>query len=291
MSDCSCITVDPDHIAEEHEADFLRAGTEYRCAECYRPIRRGELYERVLCRWDDTDHVYQTCSDCVSVRDEFFCGGYIYQEVWEKLREHIWETDGNIASECLIKLTSAAREMVCEIIQEIWDDTNYEELRDEINKKVLEWSPRESKRCEEYAEKIDDLLDKRVPEYAQALDLSEVQVLGAIERKRNYSIVNYYQDANFPSLEDVRVFDSEEAFFAAFPSKQFRCPACKGISTNPYECNSGKPMDPSKDAKICDWKSYGLFHTLGKGLRFTFKDRFLDCGTIGEIFLPIELEG
>ena len=35
---------------------------------------------------------------------------------------------------------------------------------------------------------------------------------------------------------------------------EFICPHCKGISTNPYECNSGVEVNGKK----CDWKSYGF---------------------------------
>ncbi|WP_407330571.1 hypothetical protein [Enterovibrio sp. 27052020O] len=120
-----------------------------------------------------------------------------------------------------------------------------------------------------------------LPSYAGLLGISQQQVLDAIEAKRTYSAVNYYQQSNFPSLDGVKIFDTKQAFAEAAPSKQFRCPSCGGVSSDPYEC------DASKD---CDWKSYGLFGTLGKGVRIVVKDTFLEHPRVHEIFMPLEFE-
>lgn len=120
-----------------------------------------------------------------------------------------------------------------------------------------------------------------LPSYAELLGMTQEQVLDAIESKRTYCAVNYYQQANFPMLDGVKVFDTKQAFAEAAPSKQYRCPSCGGVSSAPYECNA------SDD---CDWKSYGLFGTLGKGVRIVVKDTFLDCPKVHEIFMPLEFE-
>jgi len=139
---------------------------------------------------------------------------------------------------------------------------------------------------------VEAFLRKRIPEYAQAFDLSEDEVMEAVEGRRSYCAVNYYQEATFPSLEGVRVFENREALEAAIPpGTKFRCPACKGESTNPYTCNSGKVIERLGGGKgVCDWKSFGLFHTMGKGLRFTIKDGFLEKPMVDEIFLPVVFE-
>lgn len=124
-------------------------------------------------------------------------------------------------------------------------------------------------------------------EYAEVLGLSQAEVIEAIEAKRDYSAPNFYQQANFPSLNGVRLFDTTDAFRSAIPSKQFRCPSCNGISTDPYECNSG---DTKSDGETCNWKSYGLFRTLGKGLRIVIKEGFLENPQVHEIFMPLEFE-
>jgi hypothetical protein len=134
------------------------------------------------------------------------------------------------------------------------------------------------------AMRVQELLDRVLPEYAFVLGLTPDEVLAAIEAKRDYSAVNYYQDANFPSLQGVKVFDTPEAFKAAYPYGRYVCPACAGHSTDPYECNAGTV----RDGKRCDWKSYGLFGTMGKGLRAVVKSTFLDAPRVHEIFMPVE---
>ncbi|MDO8728535.1 MAG: hypothetical protein Q7K26_01440 [bacterium] len=128
-------------------------------------------------------------------------------------------------------------------------------------------------------------ITKTLCEYSRILGQSEPDILMAIEAKRDYSASNYYQEANFPSLESVVLFDDIEAFKKRYPSGKYRCPSCSGESTNPYECNavSSTKKDP------CNWKSYGLFGTLGKGLRVALKNEFLSRPKIDEIFSPIEV--
>ncbi len=129
---------------------------------------------------------------------------------------------------------------------------------------------------------------ERVKHYHEKLDLSEVEILEAFEKKRNYWSANYYQDSNFPLLDDkVKVFETVKELQEAIKSKQFICPACNQIQSNPYTCESGHK---DKNDKVCDWKSYGLLGTLGKGFRFTVKDSFLDNPMIDNCFMPIEFK-
>jgi len=140
---------------------------------------------------------------------------------------------------------------------------------------------------EERAVALEAFLRKRISEYAIAFNLSEGEVLAAIEGKRNYSAINYYQEANFPSLNGVKVYNTPDDLAAAIPNRQFRCPRCGGISTDPYECNSGAEMEKGE---ICNWKVYGLFKALGKGFRFTIKEGFLEKPFIDHIFNPVDFE-
>ena len=128
------------------------------------------------------------------------------------------------------------------------------------------------------------LLDRMLPEYAAALGRTQDDVLAIIEEFRDLNAVNYYQEANFPKLDGVRVFESPEAFALAFPSRKFICPSCEGISTSPYICNAGTV----RDDKTCNWKSYGLLGTMGKGLRAVVKSTFLESPRVHEIFMPVE---
>jgi hypothetical protein len=126
---------------------------------------------------------------------------------------------------------------------------------------------------------------ERAKHYAERLDLPINDILKSWVDNCNYSFVNYFQDANQPMIkgDNVKVFDTVEQLIESIGEKKFRCPVCNGISTNPYECNSGEEMSKGK---ICDWKVYGLFGDLGKGVYVYIKDKLR-----GEtIFTPISWE-
>ena len=130
-------------------------------------------------------------------------------------------------------------------------------------------------------------LSETIKEYSKYLGLSQKKILNALEEQRNYSAINYYQRANFPSIKNVTVFNTAKDVKKNIPTKKFRCPACKEVSTDASICNSGKKIGKNK---ICDWKSYGLFGTLGKGFQFIVKEDFLEKAIVHEIFMPIDLE-
>lgn len=138
---------------------------------------------------------------------------------------------------------------------------------------------------EQRAKDLEKYLRGKLEEYSNALGISQKEILAAWEQDRTYSAINYYQEANQPSIKSdkVRVFDTAEELLQAIGENEFRCPSCSGISTNPYSCNSGKEM---AKGKTCDWKVYGLFGDLGKGVFIYIKDKLK-----GEtIFLPISWE-
>jgi len=156
--------------------------------------------------------------------------------------------------------------------------TDKEELISELKKNTREDFG------EKRAEELEVFLRKMLANYSEVLGYPEDEILTRLEEIRDYIAVNYYQTANFPDLENVDVFEDEEQIKEKLSSRQFRCPACDGISTHPTTCNSGKEMSPGK---ICDWKSYGLMGTLGKGYRFVVKSDFLNKPVVYEIFQPI----
>lgn len=164
------------------------------------------------------------------------------------------------------------------------------ELEIEI-KKMTDQSTGWGDRVPGFTQKIVEICNH----YAEFFKLDPVAVFQALEKKRDYSYPNYYQDANFPKLDGVTVYENMEAMKEAInPSLGFRCPRCNGISKDPYTCDSGVEIDygTKKKPKLgpCDWKSYGLFGTLGKGLRFTVREGFLEHPTVDSIFYPIALE-
>lgn len=125
--------------------------------------------------------------------------------------------------------------------------------------------------------------------YGEYLGESPVDVFRAMEKQRTYWFPNYYQESTFPQIKDVRFFESIEELRSAIDmSKGFRCPNCMGVSSDPYVCDTKKILD---EGKVCDWKSFGLFGTFGKGLRVSIKDKFMDDARVEEIFYPVCLEG
>ncbi len=137
------------------------------------------------------------------------------------------------------------------------------------------------------AEELERFVRGMIDNYSTVLGFSEDDILTKIEERRDYSAINYYQECNFPRLENVEIFETMQQLRDKFPSRKFTCPRCKSVSTDPNTCNSGKDIG---NGKRCDWKSWGLFRTLGQGYRFVVKEDFLNNPVIYEIFRPIELE-
>lgn len=125
----------------------------------------------------------------------------------------------------------------------------------------------------------------RVQHYAEKTGLDPADLLNAWESRRDYWYMNYYQEANQPEIKDgpVRVFETPQELLASVGKAGFRCPSCEGVSKSPYECDTGQKRD---DGSICDWKSYGLFRTLGKGV-FVFVKTELRGN---HIFYPVAWE-
>lgn len=124
----------------------------------------------------------------------------------------------------------------------------------------------------------------RAESYGKALSLPPHEILDAWETARDYWYMNYYQDAKQPELEGgtVRVFETVEDLKASLEGPRFRCPWCGGISSDAYVCDSGE----ERDGKVCDWKAYGLFGTLGKGAFVYVKEKLSGQS----IFMPVAWE-
>ena len=129
----------------------------------------------------------------------------------------------------------------------------------------------------DYQGKLDWVID-RAKHYEEKLQIPYLEVIEKWEEQRDYWYMNYYQDCNQPLLTDknVYLFDTVEAFKKSVGTEGFYCPKCNGISSNPYECS----------LENCDWKSYGLFGTLGKGAFVFVKNEM-----VGQtIFMPVSFE-
>ena len=123
MSNCSCIYVDDYDTADFHKSVKRKAIKEHKCCECGRTIERGEIYEYVSAKYDGRIDTFKTCLDCLSIRDVFFCNGWLYEGMKEALWEHLLEMSfGEIPEDCIAELTPGGQALVCGMIEEIWED-------------------------------------------------------------------------------------------------------------------------------------------------------------------------
>ena len=126
---------------------------------------------------------------------------------------------------------------------------------------------------------------QRATDYSIALGVSFTEILEGWERDRDYWYRNYYQECNQPALSKtegmpIRIVESPEDFMKQIGNKlEFICPKCGRIGTSYQECEGRKTENQLLD---CDWASYGLFRTIGKGVIVVMKRPF----KVIEIFMP-----
>lgn len=119
---CGCIYVESGEVYETISNVRIPASQPRKCDECRKTIEKGELYECFLGQLSDDKkpETWTTCTDCLSVRDEFFCEGWAFGNIWEDVSYHVDEVGGEIDSDCLAALTPKARADVIDIIDEVW---------------------------------------------------------------------------------------------------------------------------------------------------------------------------
>jgi len=138
---------------------------------------------------------------------------------------------------------------------------------------------------DERAIEVEKFIKGFLPSYSVALNLSELELLTAIHKRRNVNVVNYYQLARFPPVARFTIYETQNDAMENL-GREFRCPSCSGVSTDPYECNSGLIVDGEE----CSWTTFGLFRCMGKGFLFTIKEDFINHPRIDEIFMPLTKE-
>ena len=132
-------------------------------------------------------------------------------------------------------------------------------------------------------EKIEWIIE-RAKHYQLKTGKPYQEIIDTWVSKKNYWYINYFQEANQPLItgEDVYLFENIEEAKESFKELGFRCHRCGGISKSPKECDTNIVIDK----KTCDWKAYGLFGTLGKGVTIILKDTI----SIENIFKPVAYE-
>jgi len=123
--ECACINVahSGSKPIDSMVIPGVRAKRNELCDECLEEIAAGERFEKTLVQWDliEGRHTYRMCLDCQSLREAFFCNGYIVNRLHESLWEHVVDTDGEVLEACLASLTPRALAMICVLIEEMWE--------------------------------------------------------------------------------------------------------------------------------------------------------------------------
>ncbi len=157
-------------------------------------------------------------------------------------------------------------------------------------KEAVEHDENNQKGFHNYQEKLDWIIE-RAKHYSEKTGIDASEIIKGWEEQRDYWYMNFYQEANQPEIkaDKVIIAESSEDFFRRFPSRKWICPNCKGISKDPFLCDSGvklKLINGSNKKEICNWSAGGLFGTLGNGVHVFLKDKMKLVG----IFKPLELK-
>jgi len=126
---------------------------------------------------------------------------------------------------------------------------------------------------------------KRATSYSIDLNMPLSEILEGWEHDRDYWYLNYYQECNQPVLTGtggmpIRIVEDPEDFMKQIDNrKEFICPKCGRLGPSYQECEGRKDGNELLD---CDWASYGLFKTMGKGVIVVMKRPF----KVLEIFMP-----
>ncbi len=130
-------------------------------------------------------------------------------------------------------------------------------------------------------------INSMLSDYSAWLGISESELLERMEKIRDITAPNFYQRSKFPQLKEVTLFDTTDDLRKAIGDRGFRCPKCGQESKDYQACDSILLDDEGNN---CNWKAYGLFGTMGKGLTVAVKEQFLKLPQVWDIFMPINME-
>ena len=122
---CACVYIENDGGPAFINETDPKARKEHRCSECHKTILPGDQYKREEGVWDGDFRTYKTCLSCLSLRDEFFCHGWTFTQLWNDMCEFISECGGDPGDDRLSKLQPAALVEV-EIILKRYNDRHEE---------------------------------------------------------------------------------------------------------------------------------------------------------------------
>lgn len=117
--DVDCSEGDP---IQCHSSERRTARKHHKCNECYRQVAPGEQYEEVKFLCEGSWFRHKTCSDCLSLREQFVPHSFYYECVRSEIEEFINAEQGDIPESCIADLTPAARAFVCEKIEATWEN-------------------------------------------------------------------------------------------------------------------------------------------------------------------------
>jgi len=112
--------------------DTRIARKNHRCSECNEIIKAGNPYQYKFYIYEDSKTSHRTCMDCISVRNLFFCEGFVFEQMWNDLEDYIFETNGQILCCDIRKLTPKATGRVFRMIEKRWKQLDEIEKEDEV---------------------------------------------------------------------------------------------------------------------------------------------------------------
>ena len=92
---CACINIDVD-VDSDYFSDMVVSDEIEKCCECDVEIAPGTKHESA---GSPRMGAYQTCADCLSMREEFFCQDWHFGMIWGDLDDHLDAIGGQVSSE------------------------------------------------------------------------------------------------------------------------------------------------------------------------------------------------
>lgn len=133
--DCACEIDYGGDFEPWHVVDYkkdAKALTVIKCDDCRRKINLGEKYERWYGILDGEHIIHRCCPDCSSTAEVIFDGAAPLGGIWDEIYAHIYDVcNGEVPSECLLKLTAKSRSKMCDIIQSYWEHAEESGFYDE----------------------------------------------------------------------------------------------------------------------------------------------------------------